>query len=105
MAGVYIPGMKMPTSCDECPLFNLDIDGGCYCTKYFVIRKKDQDRPDWCPLIEVPPHGRLIDADDKINQLKTLMEQVSRPFQEVLYQYAINLLGRCPTIIQADRRE
>ena len=61
--GVYIKGMEMPTSCDECPMFNLDIDGGCYCTKYFVIRKKDQDRPDWCPLVPVPPHGRLIDAD------------------------------------------
>ena len=21
------------------------------------------DRPSWCPLIELPPHGRLIDAD------------------------------------------
>jgi hypothetical protein len=26
-------------------------------------------RPDWCPLIELPPHGRLIDADALISEL------------------------------------
>jgi hypothetical protein len=28
-------------------------------------------RPDWCPLIELPPHGRMIDAD----KLKEVLEK------------------------------
>ena len=27
---------------------------------------------DWCPLIEIPPHGRLIDADALMNEFKIL---------------------------------
>ena len=27
------------------------------------MRKREQERPTWCPLIELPPHGDLIDRD------------------------------------------
>ena len=58
---VYIKGMKMPRSCDEC-----------------YIRKKDScpilkaNLTGWgrridCPLIEVPDHGDLIDRDELFN--------------------------------------
>jgi len=89
--GIYIKGMEMPKGTEGTTIFAIRPDGmvedvmGCYIGK----------------AIPVPDHGRLIDADDKINQLKTLIEQVPRPFQEVLYQYAIDLLERCPTVIPA----
>ena len=67
MNGVYIPGMEMPDRCFSCPMndtFSCGISHGSY------IEYRDVDvevamngRPDWCPLIPVPHHGRLIDAD------------------------------------------
>ncbi len=61
--GVYIKGMEMPTSCDDCRLNN---GISCYAVPEYtedgVVGRTD-DRPDWCPLVYVPPHGRLIDAD------------------------------------------
>lgn len=67
MAGIYIPGMEMPTSCGDCKAFVCyrqwagDV-GDCFCgiTKSDVkvgVRNAD------CPLISVPPHGDLIDRD------------------------------------------
>ena len=66
---VLIKGMEMPKSCGRCrfagvcgvhpvdewpdleSIFNNDVIG--------VDGERDKD----CPLIPVPPHGRLIDAD------------------------------------------
>lgn len=60
--GVYI-NMKMPTSCDDCRLNN---GISCYAVPEYtedgVVGRTD-DRPDWCPLVHVPPHGKLIDAN------------------------------------------
>ena len=63
---ILIKGMEMPTSCDNC--WALDDYGDyprCRITEEqrgynFRIREKRMDK---CPLVPVPPHGRLIDAD------------------------------------------
>ena len=70
----YIVPGKFPTSCFGCHLFKLDDrDLWCianhyagYCrelSKYIDENKFVIERHPDCPLIEVPPHGRLIDAD------------------------------------------
>lgn len=76
MAGIYIPGMEMPTSCKDCRIsFDVGQEWLCQlCTdpNPCVVGGEfwrecgdgaDEVCPDWCPLIPVPPHGRLIDAD------------------------------------------
>lgn len=70
--GVYIKGMKMPESCDACflPLR--------YCD--YAMKPKGN-----CPLVEIPPHGRLIDADDLDNHILGHVDTRG-----------------CPTIIPAD---
>ena len=69
---ILIKGMEMPDRCFACPLCDVDGDGGVLCAishgSYIEYKDVDEDiaidhRPDDCPLIEVPPHGRLIDAD------------------------------------------
>ena len=61
MAGVYIPGMEMPTSCSECVA---GFGGGCHFgTSYDEYMCPKNGRASWCPLVFVPDHGRLIDAD------------------------------------------
>lgn len=66
MSGVYI-NMEMPKSC-PCELVGVGYD--LYCSFAHgvpaMVREYDEcceneTRPDWCPLIELPPHGDLID--------------------------------------------
>ena len=60
MSGVYI-NMEMPSGCVNCPL---NFDATC---NLIPFGKPDETngserRPD-CPLLPVPDHGRLVDAD------------------------------------------
>ena len=70
---ILIEEMAMPKNCLYCPMSHwnkLDEITGCE----IVIGKKyvdksdtgfwQEDRPKWCPLVEIPKHGRLIDDDD-----------------------------------------
>ena len=61
---IIIKGMEMPKSCEEC-VFRI----GRFCTRMsgwhdniepFV---ENQTKSPLCPLIELPPHGDLIDRD------------------------------------------
>ena len=65
--GIYIPGMEMPSCCMFCPISN---SSGCGMTNPPILMTSKEmlaDRPDWCPLVPVPPHGRLINADARVN--------------------------------------
>ena len=59
---VIAKNMKMPKSCYRCPMANDDFYL-CGATEKYLENDSEERRPDWCPLIELPPHGRLIDAD------------------------------------------
>ena len=62
---VIVKGMEMPKNCGECAFY---IDGACYGKGYRDYRSiMDTAKPDDCPLIELPPHGRLADLDKMIN--------------------------------------
>ena len=96
--GVYID-MEMPKSCESCPCKTADAFGGlgCQTTGYIPLRKANQDRPDWCPLVPVPPHGRLIDAD-KIPYRKIMLDDDDEFYYGVTQPY----IDRMPTIIPAE---
>ena len=125
MSGIYIPDRPMPEHCGECfsyhALFGRDI---CWCGNGRRIELKPNERPDWCPLIPVPDHGRLIDANALENDLKRQCEQVFklgavspddyyierreaymqatwRSWCESFYDY----LDTRPTVIEADKEE
>ena len=59
--GVYIEGMEIPSSCNECPLERIERYVCSITGKAYNWGLKT--RPTDCPLVEIPPHGRLIDAD------------------------------------------
>jgi len=108
--GVYIKGMKMPNNCHECEL--VDILPTCPC-------KKMADEDFWnnvslaveghkdCPLVEVPPHGDLIDAFafriemdtkypfDKVTQSKHGEADAAK-------STILMMLAKAPTIIAAE---
>lgn len=59
--GVYIKSMEMPTRCWDCLL---NTYGYCMASdEHSDIIPSDAPIPEWCPLVSVPKHGRLIDAD------------------------------------------
>ena len=56
---VIVKGMEMPKNCVGCPI--------C-CGLPYQHRDEKGRRPD-CPLIELPPHGRLI-AEKTITEIR-----------------------------------
>ena len=75
---VCIKGMEMPTSCRKCDFSQPD---GCGFFCPIVVGKPIVDslthsRHARCSLVPVPPHGRLIDADALVEDLKRQCEEV-----------------------------
>ena len=64
---VLIKGMEMPKRCYDCPLYrsgNKISNTYSYCSiSNSKVERFKISRPEDCPLIELQPHGRLIDAD------------------------------------------
>ena len=117
MKYVLIKDMKMPERCDECRLMVFE-DTNCvpelYCgcpIVFKAIPQGEDNRPDYCPLVELPPHGRLIDADalkakqqedaDLFINAYTLMEKSRR--DEALN--AVANIVNTPTILEAEESE
>lgn len=98
MSGIYIKGMEMPTSCLECDWCAHTIPADnyiCYRLNRAVIgvAKEDVDESVnvCCPLVPVPPHGRLIDAD-----------ALAKNVTGAIYH---SELRAAPTIIEAEEGE
>ena len=84
--------MEMPKSCSEC----LKI-GWQYVFECNLDDIEDGKRLITCPLIDIPPHGRLIDAD-KLLTSKGVGTQIAgwgKMYHETCIEYA-------PTIIPAE---
>ena len=93
--GVYMPNMKMPKSCWDCPLDTpvCDLWRSLRDSAYEEMTKK---RHDDCPLIEVPvPHGRLIDA----HEVRTRMIGLSFSVQTWINEVE---LSNVPTVIERE---
>ena len=95
----------MPTRCEDCPVCHYMERGtitACGCKATMMIRPIDcNSKPYWCPLVEVPQHGRLIDADDVYHVL-TAYYHHSTDFQREALKEA---LARVSTIIGAEDGE
>ena len=97
---ILIKGMEMPKRCEDCKLRYRDHLAMIVKDKCYLMGMKNvdpytfggKDRPDWCPLVEIPPHGRLIDAD--------VLPEISL-FGTTEY---INVRN-APTIIEAEETE
>ena len=109
--GVYINGMELPKSCDECRIMIFE-DTNCvpelFCGCPIVFKAHPQGvghRPDYCPLVEVPtPHGRLIDADAILGKINAIIS--AHPDEADLYEQDAVIvrdwLRSEPTIIESE---
>ena len=58
---VIVKNMEMPKNCKDCPFSDHEawcLIPGSWRERYYC---PDDERSEYCPLIELPPHGRLID--------------------------------------------
>lgn len=63
---ILIKGMEMPTGCYDCPLKQWFGDREFTVHYCYAICKEVSDDGEIdadCPLVPVPPHGRLIEAE------------------------------------------
>ena len=80
--GIYIKGMEMPKNCHDCEMSALvDVsDGlayGCQALKEMIFN--DRERLPDCPLIELPPHGDLIDRNELLADVRQSVVFSHRP--------------------------
>ena len=63
---ILIQGMEMPKNCKSCPL-RYSSTGYAWCDITGESLALEIDMRDYtCPLVELPPHGRLADLDEII---------------------------------------
>ncbi len=106
---VIIRGMKLPKNCYDCAFNDILMDDYSQneiatcdlldhrieehekgCVEIYKGRAKD------CPLIELPPHGRLVDADALLAS-----NLGGEPFKSVIRR----VLMQAPTIIEAENED
>ena len=98
MAGIYIPSMVMPQYCGDCPMCDLNWELCRSTRKEIENVYADDGVAVFCPLVPVPDHGRLIDAD-------ALIEQKEWAFDGVGQTEMVNVaeIVNAPTILPADK--
>lgn len=89
---ILIKGMEMPKNCYECPM-----ESANWCN---ILEKRAEsiDRHQDCPLIEIPPHGRLIDADELLKRKGDAYDSRGH----LLYAVGTGSIVTAPTIIEAE---
>lgn len=97
---VLIKGMEMPTRCGECLLAKLSPTGESLICNYMLSRVPWDERPFDCPLVPVPKHGRLIDADEFLK--RALGTKCFRGDYALMLE---ELVGESTTVIPAEEGE
>jgi len=128
---LLIKGMEMPKSCSVCPMLEGEsMDGLCHAANkwldddehwtWYVYPEGDVDdsKPCNCPLIEVPPHGDLIDKDALMDAIENTDWYHQAPNKEMVHgansaehqawykiQDIYAAIDNAPTIIQAEEKD
>ena len=103
--GVYI-NMEMPKNCMLCPLCVEEADpaNGEMCMVTGTLMPPcTRERLDNCPLVPVPPHGRCVDADKLMQEIRLFIKEnmLSRDDAREL----LETIEDAPTIIPAEEGE
>ena len=63
---IIVKGMEMPQKCGQCNLYHAEHPMHCMVVEGHrtVGAPYGMPRPDWCPLVEISPHGDLVDRSE-----------------------------------------
>lgn len=72
---LLIKGEYLPDDCFACPCMRHDVRENAHAYRCNVTLEKVDDvppdeRPEWCPLVEIQPHGGLVDRNVLINEYR-----------------------------------
>ena len=95
---ILIQGMEMPKRCFECIFLTTVPNFFCLAGKRDLCAEHgiNISRPDWCPLIELPPHGRLGDLDE-LYKAANMADDFGADTTDIL-----KLIIDTPTVIEAE---
>lgn len=111
---ILIKGAMMPASCEECQsvlgLFSKECPLFKDFPKKFISESEllKHTRHSDCPLVEIPPHGRLIDADKLIENIPVTQNDGSMGCRNCdwLDDTAVEeLIDDAPTVIESEVEE
>ena len=95
---ILIRGMEMPKNCYECPLYDMEFFDEEHC-RLGAYKGLESRRFTDCPLIELHPHGRLIDAD--VFE-RVIMMMDDEDLDEDACFNVVSKLDAAPTIIESE---
>ena len=105
MADLLIKGMEMPIDCFHCAF---DFDNDCVADNDNRTTNLN-GRPGWCPLVEMPTHGRLIDADKVALEMVEAGQRSKRykigEFWELNGAEIREVIDAAPTVIEASEAQ
>lgn len=107
MSDLLIKGATIPQGCRQCHFKKwTNLRAGWFCPlrqKFLSNRVIIQDkRYDDCPLITVPSHGRLIDADRLENIFWDILnkpDEYDKPLHDMMLE-----LQTAPTVIESEEQ-
>ena len=100
---ILIKGMEMPKKCSDCRFVTWERGYVCLATSTPSSLRETisgKEKPGFCPLVPVPPHGDLIDAQEQMR----LMQSCDYDTYDD-YNKAFDMLDNAPTIIEADEAD
>ena len=102
MAGIFIPNTE--PICSEC-FWSYGYKLKCHCSDKNVLRDKG-DRPVDCPIIHVPNHGRLTDADALKEKFNSICDRYDAGIINALdcVNQLLSAFNEAPTIIPATKK-
>ena len=99
---VIVKSMEMPKNCKSCPL-RYSSTGYAWCDITGASLALEIDMRDYtCPLVELPPHGRLIDIKSvEYGKFTTVGNEYQRWWNGALE----SVIDNAPTAIEAEGSE
>lgn len=102
---VLIKDMPMPETCDDCPfhVYHSHHEYVCKATPMLYpmnLANSKGIRKNWCPLVKVKSHGRLIDADALIKAL--IRKEPFNDCARVVIAECMEEVRHAPTVIEAE---
>ena len=101
---ILIKGMAMPSRCCECVLSKLSPTGERLICNYTLSTVPWDETPlTDCPLVPVPPHGRLIDA--AALKASLVFAEETADWAVPALRAVLMVIDEMPTIIPAEEGE
>lgn len=100
---ILIKGAEMPRHCGYC-FFN---DFNICQIEHFTVADAvyHEERHEGCPLVEIPPHGRLIDADEMEAIIRGYAKDQSSKYKKELFEGIADIVRAAETVMESEEQE